>query len=104
MSKKIFKYEVKLDNPYEVIPFLVPDNAELLDIQCQDSEYGKGLFSWWIVETENVEPKKIEWFSAFTGEDIPDNFGYLKTLQLPTTGLVLHIYERLGVSVSEEKP
>lgn len=87
MFNRIFKYILPITD--NVIEIRLPIFHEFLDIQAQ----GDQIVIWLLVNPD--EEVFIKQFKIFaTGQNIfcPDDYFYLKTVQMPD-GLVWHVFE-----------
>ncbi len=87
MNNHIFKYTIPITDG--LIELKIPLDHEFCDIQVQ----GNDLVMWLFIDSHGQFIKKK--FKIFgTGEYIhdPDDYFYLKTVQMPN-GLVWHIFE-----------
>lgn len=94
-TQRIYKYHIKHRDYQEL---LIPEDAAYLDIQVQ----GDKIMSWFIVtigaDGEVKGPMKTMRIAIYgTGQPLPDSIEqrYLKTFQLPSLGLVFHVFEVL---------
>ena len=92
MKETIYKYVLNVDDKQQVS---IPLDAEILSVQMQ----GESLCMWALIDTEN-EPENRTFEIFGTGHSIHWEMGverkFISTFQIPSRGLVFHIFERLN--------
>jgi hypothetical protein len=68
MSRMIFRYQVPLDAPNDVIEIMMPKDANILHFAEQEG----GLYIWAISQWPSVEQAKFSFCIYGSGWEIPD--------------------------------
>jgi len=88
---RIWKYEVK-PGPQEIE---LPEGAQFLTVRRQDSQFGSGVFTWFLIRGPQDDKKEKRLFMVVpTGEEFECtlNDRYLGTIEVNT--LMFHLFER----------
>lgn len=95
--KKIFKYHLVQTRLYETQHVLMPEGAEVLDVQFQKD----GPVVWVLCNPDAARVQRIFWIFPTGGKIANCAKNYVATYQTPE-GLVFHVFEGAEVDISDK--